>query len=110
VGLAESSVHRGMKLAMRVELEKEGYVVMEEPLFPPGRRLGWEAYRPDILGYRAAGGREEVAVGECETHPNMARFRRKKSSSLWFQPFLFREGSIRQILAVPPGRLHSVDL
>ena len=108
--MAESQVHRTMKRIVSAELTGEGYVLLEEPLFPPSRRIAWKAYRPDILGYRGAGGREEVAIVECETHPNMRRFESKNYSTLTFQPYLFRDGAIRRILAVPQGKLRSVDL
>ncbi len=99
-----------MKAIVRRELESEDYRVLAEPLFPPSDKISWSRYRPDLLAYRAAQGHEEVAIVECETHPNMKRFGRKNHSSLWFQPFLFHGGTIRRILAVPQGKLGSVDL
>ena len=108
--MAESALHRRMKLIVRRELERENYAVLEEPLFPPSRRVSWSAYRPDLVGYREEREEEEFAVVECETHPSMKRFRSKNFSSLWFQPFLFQNGSIRRVLAVPQGRLRAVDL
>jgi len=108
--VTESAAHRSMKLIVRRELEAEGYSVVEEPLFPPSRRVSWTCYRPDLLAHRDGAGTEEVAIVECETHPCMRRFRAKNFSSLWFQPFLFRNGAIRRILAVPQGKLRSVDL
>lgn len=84
--------------------------MQEEPLFPPSPRVSWTAYRPDILGYRGEGGKEEFVIAECETHPNMKRFLAKNFSSMWFQPYLFRTGSIRRILAIPQGSLAAVDL
>jgi hypothetical protein len=53
---------------------------------------------------------EELVLVECETHPNMKRLGAKNFSSVSFQPFLFRQGSVRRILAVPRGRLRSVDM
>ncbi len=53
---------------------------------------------------------EELVLVECETHPNMKRLGAKNFSSVWFQPYLFRRGSVRRILAVPQGRLGSVDM
>jgi hypothetical protein len=108
--VAESADHRRMKLIVKRELEQEGYGVLEEPLFPPSRRVSWSAYRPDLLGHRREGGKEELAIVECETHPDMKRFRLKNFASLWFQPFLFEGGSIRRVLAVPRGSLRAVDL
>ena len=95
---------------VRRELELNHYRVVEEPLFPPSSRVYWSAYRPDLLAFRSGATREEVAVVECETHPNMARFASKNYSSLWFEPSILHEGSIRRILAIPQGRLHAVDM
>jgi hypothetical protein len=108
--VAESSTHRSMKEAVRTELEREHYQVVEEPLFPPARWITWSGYRPDLLGYRSDDQTQELVLVECETHPSMPRFLAKNFSSLSFQPSITREGSIRRILAVPQGRLHAVDL
>ena len=108
--VGESSVHRSMKAIVKRELEAERFAVVEEPLFPPGNRVTWASYRPDLLGYKSEDGAEELVVVECETHPNMRRLQSKNSSSVWFQPFLFRTGSVRRILAVPQGKLGSVDM
>jgi hypothetical protein len=99
-----------MKGIVRGELEREGYRVVEEPPFPPARWISWSTYRPDLLGFREREQKEEVAIVECETRPSMNRFRSKNYSSLWFQPSVLSEGSIRRILAVPRGRLGAVDL
>ena len=107
--MAESAVHRSMKAIARAELERDGYEVVEEPLFPPGRRVSWSSYRPDLLGYRREADREEVVLVECETRPNMKRLERKNHGSVFLQSFLFRASSIRRILAVPQGRLGAVD-
>lgn len=98
-----------MKAIIRRELERDDYVV-EEPLFPPGKRVSWSSYRPDFLGYRSKEGMEEIVVVECETHPSMKRLGTKKHTSVWFQSHLFGRGSVRKILAVPQGKLGSVDL
>ena len=108
--MAESSVHRSMKAIVRSELEREEYAVVEEPLYPPGRKASWTSYRPDLLGYRSKEGTEELVLVECETHPNMRRLGAKRHGTVWFQPYLFRQGSVRRILAVPQGRLASVDM
>ncbi len=108
--MAESQVHRSMKAVVKQELEQERYAVVEEPLFPPGEKVTWSAYRPDLLGYRSESGAEEIVLVECETHPNMRRLGAKNSFSVSFQPYLFREGSVRRILAVPHGKLTSVDM
>ena len=108
--MAESQVHRSMKAVVRQELENERYAVVEEPLSPPREKVTWTSYRPDLLGYRSENGSEELVLVECETHPNMRRLREKKVSSVSFQSYLFRNGSVRKILAVPQGKLGSVDL
>ena len=108
--MAESSIHRTMKAIVRTELEKERYAVVEEPLFPPRGKAHWASYRPDLLGYRSEGGSEEMVLVECETRPNMARFAAKNHASVWFQPYLFRKAGIRRILAVPQGKLRSMDM
>ena len=108
--MAESSVHRSMKAIVRAELEKQRYALVEEPLFPPRGKVYWSAYRPDLMGYRSEEGTEELVIVECETKPSMRKFGLKNHSSVWFQPFLFRRGSVRRILAVPQGRLRGVDM
>ncbi|HLQ06569.1 MAG TPA: hypothetical protein VK126_02310 [Nitrososphaerales archaeon] len=108
--MAESAIHRSMKTIVRAELEHERYAVVEEPLYPPGKKAHWSSYRPDLLGYRSEGGVEELVLVECETRPNMKRLGAKNHSSVWFQPYLFRRGSIRRILAVPQGRLRAVNM
>ena len=108
--MAESQAHRVMKAIVRRELERQRYVVVEEPPYPPKEKVSWRSYRPDLLGYRSEGGTEEIVIVECETRPNMKRLSEKKSSSVWFQPYLFRRGSVRRILAVPQGRLSAVDM
>ena len=109
-GVAESLAHRSMKAIVRSELEHEDYAVVEEPPFPPGDRVSWSSYRPDLLGYRSRGGTEELVLVECETRPNMRRLGAKRHRTVWFQPYLFRGGSVRRILAVPQGKLASVDM
>ena len=98
-----------MKEIVRRELRSEGYVTLEEPPFPPSRRIRWSAYRPDLLGFRRVDATEEIALVECETHPNMRRFRAKNYSSVWFQPTVLSLGAVRKILAVPRGKLRAVD-
>jgi len=110
LGVAESQVHRSMKAIVRHELELERYAVVEEPLSPPRDKASWTSYRPDLMGYRSEGGAEQLVLTECATHPNMRRLGTKNFSSVWFQPYLFRRGSVRRILAVPQGRLRSVDM
>ena len=99
-----------MKAVVRGELEKDGYGVVEEPLFPPAKWISWSTYRPDLLGFRAKDMKEEVAIVECETHPSTRRFVLKNYASLWFQPSVLSTGSVRRILAVPKGKLGAVDL
>jgi hypothetical protein len=99
-----------MKAIVRRELELERYSVVEEPLFPPREKVSWSSYRPDLLGYRSEGGTEELVLVECETRPNMRRLGAKHTFGVWFQPYLFRRGSVRRILAVPQGKLGAVDM
>ena len=106
----ESKVHRSMKAVVRGELVREDYSVVEEPCSPPGERVSWSSYRPDLLGYRSGAGTEELVLVECETHPNMRRLRSKRYRTVSFQTFLHGRGSLRKILAVPQGRLGSVDM
>ncbi len=108
--VAESGVHKSMKAIVREELERERYAIVEEPLFPPGRRVSWSSYRPDLFGYRREGDGEEIVLVECETHPNVKRLGEKNHSTVSLQSFLFRDSSVRRILAVPQGRLGSVDM
>lgn len=108
--MGESANHRSMKAIVRANLERERYSVVEEPLFPPGSRMSWRSYRPDLLGYKSEAGSEELVVVECETRPNMRRFLSKNHSSVWFEPNLFSEGTVRKILAVPQGKLKKVDM
>ncbi|MDG6901148.1 MAG: hypothetical protein JRM80_04225 [Nitrososphaerota archaeon] len=106
----ESQLHRSMKAVVKSELEREDYAVVEEPPFPPREKVSWSSYRPDLLGYRSRGGSEELVLVECETRPDMRRLDKKRHRSVWFQPYLFRRGSMRKILAVPQGKLGSVDM
>jgi hypothetical protein len=108
--VAESQIHRSMKNIVRNELEQEDYAVIEEPLHPPGEKVSWSSYRPDLLGYRSKDGTEELVLVECETHPNMRRLDAKRHGTVWFQPYLFRRGNLRKILAIPQGKLGSVDM
>ena len=106
----ESQAHREMKSIARHRLEEEQYSVVEEPLIPPAIWMSWSAYRPDLLGYRRSSAGEEVVIVECKTRPNARRLRSKNYGSLWFQPTLQREGSVRRILAVPRGKLKALDM
>ena len=108
--VAESRVHRSMKAIVKAELVREDYAVIEEPLFPPGGRVSWSSYRPDLLGYKSGRGTEELVLVECETHPSMRRLQAKRYRTVSFQTYLSRRGSLRKILAVPQGKLGSVDM
>ncbi len=108
--MAESATHRSMKAIVRLELEREGFTVVEEPPVPPGERVSWSAYRPDLLGYRSEDEYEEIVLVECETHPRMRRLETKRLSTVWFQPRVCQGGAVRKILAVPQGKLRSVDM
>jgi len=107
--MAESATHLLMKAIVRADLELERYSVVEEPLSSPWK-ASWDSYRPDLLGYKSEGRLEVLALVECETKPSMKRFCSKNHSSIWFQPRLFRNGSIRRILAIPRGKLRYVDM
>lgn len=108
--MAESELHRSMKRIVRDSLEKENYRVVEEPLFPPASWIHWDHYRPDLLGLRSDDSLEELVIVECETRPSMKRFVSKNYGSLWFEPSVTRDGSVRRILAVPRGKLSVLDL
>ncbi|MDG6953717.1 MAG: hypothetical protein JRN33_01860 [Nitrososphaerota archaeon] len=108
--MAESEVHRAMKSTVRLELERDGYAVVEEPALPPDEKVHWTSYRPDLLGYRTNGEEEELVLVECETRPNIRRLGAKNFSSVWFQAHLYGQGTLRKILAVPQGRLRAVDI
>lgn len=108
--MAESRAHRSMKAIVKRELIHENYAAVEEPLSPQGGRVSWLSYRPDLLGYRCDGGTEELVLVECETHPNMRRLLAKRYRTVSLQTCLFRRGSMRKILAVPQGKLGSVDM
>ena len=60
-----------MKDIIWLELERERFVVVEEPHSSPGRRILWTAYRHDLLGYRSEEGNKEIVLAECETLPHM---------------------------------------
>jgi len=108
--VTESDLHRSMKMIVRGDLEKEEYRVLEEPPYPPAGWIHWEAYRPDLLGMRSDERSEQIVIAECETHPSMRRFVAKNYGSLWFEPSVLHEGSIRRILAIPRGKLSALDL
>ena len=77
--------------------------MVEEPLWPPVSWVTWSSYRPDLLGYRAQDGEEELVLVECETNPGLKRLEGKNDSSVSFQSRLFGQGSVLRILAVPGG-------
>lgn len=108
--MPESELHRSMKRIIREDLEREDYRVVEEPLFSPAPWMHWECYRPDLLGLRSDDRSEQVVIVECETRPSMKRFVSKNYKSFWFEPSVIREGSIRRILAIPRGKLASLNL
>lgn len=108
--MAESEIHRTMKAVVKGALMRDDYVMFEEPVSPPEERMSWSSYRPDLLGYRFKEGTEELVLVECETHPNMRRLSAKRHRTVMLQPRLFDRGSVRKILAVPRGKLHSVDM
>ena len=97
-----------MKESVRGVLSKEGYLVYLEPQFAPSRFLSWEFYRPDMLGVRAADGRQEYAIVECETRPSQRRLAGKNYRSLQVQTRLNSELRLRRILVIPRGTLARV--
>ncbi len=108
--MSESTLHRGMKAAVASELTKEGYEVIEEPLWPPNQFVSWEAYRPDLLGLVNTDGREEYALVECETKPVMKRILTKNIWRVELQSKIDRQPRLRRILVVPRGKLGTLDL
>ncbi len=108
--MAESLLHRLLKLRVSNDLEREGYRVFPEPLFPPDQAVDWFAYRPDLFAVRVRSDGDDYALVECETNPNMYRFRSKNFASLCFQPKICQLDNLRKILAVPTGKLRAVDL
>jgi len=98
-----------MKEGVRGVLSGEGYQVYLEPQFAPSRFLSWEFYRPDMLGIRAADGRQEYAIVECETRPSERKLAAKNYLSLQVQTRLNSELRLRRILVIPRGTLARVD-
>jgi hypothetical protein len=103
-------LHRGMKAVVASELTKEGYEVVEEPLWPPNRLVSWEAYRPDLLGIAQTDSREEYALVECETRPTTKRLLAKNIWRVELQARIDRKPRLRRILVVPRGKLGALDL
>ena len=99
-----------MKSSVAEELEKENYLVFEEPLFPPNREVSWHTYRPDLFGVRSSSECKEYAFVECETRPNINRLLRKRYDTICVQTDLQRRSSVRRILAIPRGKLTAMDL
>jgi hypothetical protein len=99
-----------MKSSVAEDLEKENYLIFEEPLFPPTRDITWHTYRPDLFGVRASTESKEYAFVECETRPNIQRLTRKRYDTISVQTDLQRLSSVRRILAVPRGKLTAMDL
>src|SRR2546422_9942899 len=98
--MPESPLHRSMKAVVASELVRDGYEVIEEPLWPPNRLVSWEAYRPDLLGIAQTDSREEYALVECETRP---RTKRLLAQNIWrveLQTRSDRQPRLRTILGV----------
>ena len=108
--MSESALHRGMKAVVASELTKEGYEVIEEPLWPPNRLVSWEAYRPDLLGVAQTDSREEYVLVECETRPRTKRLLAKNIWRVELQSKIDRQPRLRRILVVPRGKLGALDL
>ena len=107
--MSESPLHRSMKAVVASELTKEGYEVIEEPLWPPNRFLSWEAYRPDLLGLVNTDFKEEYALVECETKPRTTRLLMKNIWRVELQSKIDRQPRLRRILVVPRGKLGTLD-
>jgi len=107
--MPESQLHRDMKAVVASELTKEGYQVVEEPLWPPNRLVAWEAYRPDLLGIAQTDSREEYALVECETRPTTKRLLAKNIWRVELQASIDRQPRLRRILVVPRGKLGALD-
>ncbi len=108
--MSESTLHRTMKAAVAFELQKEGYGVIEEPLWTPNRFVSWESYRPDLLGLVHSDGKEEYALVECETLPGMKRILAKNIWRVELQSKIDRQPGLRRILVIPRGKLGALDL
>lgn len=98
-----------MKERVSQELVKEGYTVFVEPLWAPSRYLSWVSYRPDLLGVRTCGSRQDYAFVECETRPSERRLASKNVGSVGVQTMLGAAISLRKILVIPRGKLSRVD-
>jgi len=108
--MPESPLHRSMKAVVASELVRNGYEVIEEPLWPPNRLVSWEAYRPDLLGIAQTDSREEYALVECETRPRTKRLLAKNIWRVELQSRIDRQPRLRRILVVPRGKLGALDL
>src|SRR6267143_2846270 len=99
-----------MKAVVASELSREGYGVIEEPLWPPTRLVSWEAYRPDLLGIAQTDSMEEYALVECETRPRTKRVLAKNIWRVELQSKIDQQARLRRILVVPRGKLGALDL
>ncbi len=107
--MSESALHRNMKAVVASELTREGYRVIEEPLWPPNRFVSWNAYRPDLLGFIHTDATEEYALVECETRPGMRRILTKNIWRVELQSKIDLQPRLRRILVVPRGKLGTLD-
>jgi hypothetical protein len=107
--MSESILHLSMKTTVASELTKEGYEVIEEPLWPPTRFVSWNAYRPDLIGLLDRDGADEYALVECETNPTMRRLLSKNIWRVELQSKIDRDSRLRRILVLPRGKLGAVD-
>ena len=107
--MAESELHRRLKDDASRELQKDGYSVFYEPLFPPLPGVGWVAYRPDLFGQRESSDGEEFVIVECETRPSMRKLLAKNSRRIWMQTHISHSDRLRRILVIPPRSLGKID-
>jgi hypothetical protein len=99
-----------MKARIAIELIHEGYRLFPECDDSPVDIVNWSRYRPDLFGYRKETDGTSFVFVECETHPNLKRLESKNYNSAGIQQNLFNADRLRRILAVPRGRLGSLDL
>jgi hypothetical protein len=107
--VAESELHRRLKDDVSRELQKDGYSIFYEPLFPPLPGIGWFSYRPDLFGQRESPDGEDFVLVECETKPSMRKMAVKNSSRIWMQTHISHTDRLRRILVIPPGNLRRLD-
>jgi hypothetical protein len=107
--VAESALHRRLKDDVSRELQKDGYIIFFEPIFPPLPGVRWSSYRPDLFGRRESVDGEDFVLVECETQPTMRKMAAKNSGRVWMQTHISHTDTLRRILVIPPGNLRKLD-